>query len=256
MGQRDADGAVAVVAHGGTTVARAASKGGVNAEGQFATTRPCGVRSVLALHICYHRRSTLKANDGRILRRSSSGQAAHTFYGYGDYARNWFVGMEEGGGNSVVEIEQRPERWVESGEQETVDLVDPDCDLETTPFFCKKAKIQPTWNKLIRILLSSQGSVPTTEQVRQYQRSSLGRHGGENCLVELLPLPSPSMRHWIYGNNSKLEYLKNRKTYQEHCLPWARRTSQTKDCRASPRCCYLLWIQLSRTLAPNCRRRL
>ncbi len=128
--------------------------------------------------------------------------------------------MEEGGGNSVVEIEQRPERWVESGEQETVDLVDPDCDLETTPFFCKKAKLQPTWNKLIRILLSSQGSVPTTEQVRQYQRSSLGRHGGENCLVELLPLPSPSMRHWIYGNNSKLEYLKNRKTYQEHCLPW------------------------------------
>jgi hypothetical protein len=47
---------------------------------------------------------------------------------------------------------------------------------------------------------------------------SLGRLDGDTCLVELLPLPSPSVEGWLYGLHSQLPYLADRNTYYQACL--------------------------------------
>jgi len=45
------------------------------------------------------------------------------FYGYGSYnGQFWFVGMEEGGGNSFLELENRLNAWIRRGKHELEDL--------------------------------------------------------------------------------------------------------------------------------------
>lgn len=144
---------------------------------------------------------------------------AHTFYGYGNYSgRYWFIGMEEGGGNSFAEITKRLTTWAKRGKRELEDVAEYHTEVGITHLFNETPKLQPTWNKLIRTLLTSDGQVPTTEQVRNYQKTSLGRPNGNTCLVELLPLPSPSMGRWLYGEHSRLAYLGNRETYRQACF--------------------------------------
>jgi hypothetical protein len=142
------------------------------------------------------------------------------FYGYGNYnGQFWFIGMEEGGGNSFLEINKRLNAWRRSGRHALEDVVQYHTEIGLMDWFNDKPKLQPTWNKLIRILLSSNGQLPTTEQVRKYQKILLGRRNGDTCLVELLPLPSPSVGLWLYTQHSRLPYLTNRETYKQCCLP-------------------------------------
>ncbi|HMA37961.1 MAG TPA: hypothetical protein VKY74_26160 [Chloroflexia bacterium] len=80
--------------------------------------------------------------------------------------------------------------------------------------------LQPTWARLIRVVLSAEGPAPSTEQVRAYQKDRLGRQGGLDCLLELLPLPSPGVGRWLfYPEYSRLPYLRNRKTYTQQVAP-------------------------------------
>ncbi|MEA3335851.1 MAG: hypothetical protein U9R25_08055 [Chloroflexota bacterium] len=117
---------------------------------------------------------------------------AHQFYGYGNYSgQYWFVGMEEGGGNSFEKVNRRLNTWAHRGKRELEDVAGYHQAIGITDLFSEKPKIQRTWGKLIRIVLSSQGITPTTERVRAYQRAVLGRPNGETCLVELFSLPSP-----------------------------------------------------------------
>jgi hypothetical protein len=45
------------------------------------------------------------------------------FYGYGNYSGQfWFIGMEEGGGNSFSEINTRLAVWANRGRNELEDL--------------------------------------------------------------------------------------------------------------------------------------
>jgi hypothetical protein len=85
--------------------------------------------------------------------------------------------------------------------------------------FNDRPKLQPTWNKLIRILLSSREGISTTEEVREYQKNKLGRLSGETCLLELLPLPSPSIGEWLYAQHSKLPHLIDRESYIRNSIP-------------------------------------
>jgi len=141
------------------------------------------------------------------------------FYGYGNYQGDyWLIGMEEGGGSSFDDIEKRLATWKKRGRQELEDLAEYHIEMGITSLFRKRPKIQNTWGKLIRIIFASTGQIPTTNQVRDYQRDNLGRVNGNTCLVELLPLPSPSTGHWLYGKYSQLPFLENRAKYKESLL--------------------------------------
>jgi hypothetical protein len=141
------------------------------------------------------------------------------FYGYGNYSGQfWFIGMEEGGGNSFSEINNRLSAWANRGRNELEGLAEYHKDIGLMDWFNEKPRLQSTWNKLIRILLSSSGKIPTTEQVREYQKTLLGRLIGDTCLLELLPLPSPSIGQWLYAQYSQLPHLRDRETYRQECI--------------------------------------
>lgn len=147
------------------------------------------------------------------------GEFSQNFYGYGNYGGQfWFIGMEEGGGNSFAEVAKRLDAWRLRGRRELDDVAEYHTTIGVTHLFDDMPKLQPTWKMLIRILLSSDGRIPTIEQVREYQRASLGRQAGNTCLVELLPLPSPSTGRWLYAQHSSLPYLANRRIYKQTCL--------------------------------------
>ncbi len=142
------------------------------------------------------------------------------FYGYGNYdGQFWFIGMEEGGGNSFPEVAKRLDAWALRGRRELEDVAEYHTAIGMSHLFSNKPKRQPAWSMLIRILLSREGHTPTIEEVREYQRASLGRPAGDTCLMELLPLPSPSTECWLYAQHSGLSYLADRKVYKQTCLP-------------------------------------
>lgn len=144
---------------------------------------------------------------------------AHNFYGYGSYSgKFWFIGMEEGGGDSSSEVTKRLETWANRGKREIDDVAEYLTAVGITHLHNDHPELQSTWCGLIRILLSSEGETPTTEQVREYQKTSLGRLNGNTYLAELFPLPSPSLGHWLYAEHSTLPYLANRKAYRQTCL--------------------------------------
>ena len=146
----------------------------------------------------------------------------HKFYGYGNYnGRYWFVGMEEGGGLREV-VAKKLEVWVGRGKRELEDLKENHNEIgrkvKIPDFFSENAKIQSTWKGLIRILLSvedpDRDALNDREQVRKYQKESLGESRGCHCLVELLPLPSQSKKVWHYSEYSSLPCLSSRQQYE------------------------------------------
>jgi hypothetical protein len=146
-----------------------------------------------------------------------------TFYGYGTYsAPYWFVGMEEGGGNSLDDVALRIIRWDRLGRSELGDPRGENYDPRTSdsPWFRLRPRPQSTWKQLIRMALIAQGKSPSLDDIRTYQRDRMGRVDGDMCLLELLPLPSPSTGHWRYSAFSSLPYLTTRSTYMEHCAPF------------------------------------
>jgi hypothetical protein len=119
------------------------------------------------------------------------------FFGYGSWdAKLWFVGMEEGGGECMEEIERRFAAWDRS--DDLADAREYHAGIGGVRWFDQRPKIQSTWGKLIRVALAASGRETDTESVRRYQRDAFGRHGGEMAVIELLPLPSPSTSNWLY----------------------------------------------------------
>ncbi|KAF3983103.1 MAG: hypothetical protein HFP81_09020 [Methylococcales symbiont of Hymedesmia sp. n. MRB-2018] len=138
------------------------------------------------------------------------------FWGYGaENAEYWFVGMEEGGGDSFDEINRRIYHWEKRGRNALEDIYGYHVDINITKWFQNKAPLQPTWNWLIRVLLSFKGVIHEKENVRTYQIEQLGRSNGEVCLLELLPLPSPTTSHWLYNEHSNIPVLKSREIYTQ-----------------------------------------
>lgn len=139
------------------------------------------------------------------------------FFGYGRLrSSTWFIGKEEGGGGSFVEIARRIDEWDHRGRLPIEDVVEFHEHIGQGHFFDDRAKPQKTWRGLIRIALAAQEKLATSDDILAYQKTSLGRHGSDNCLLELLPLPSPSTNEWIYGKHSKLAYLASRAKYFRH----------------------------------------
>ncbi|HYW17863.1 MAG TPA: hypothetical protein VE956_00880 [Nodularia sp. (in: cyanobacteria)] len=143
-----------------------------------------------------------------------------TFYGYGNFqGKYWFIGMEESGGD-FENIQKRIDIWSKRGKKEIEDIAEYHEALGYGESFKPGAKLDvPVWRSIIRIVLSAAGNENINiEDVRTYQINELGRIGKETCLLELLPLPSPSLKHWIYKDHSRLSYLSDRVHYENHCL--------------------------------------
>lgn len=144
-----------------------------------------------------------------------------TFYGYGNPAGPiWLIGMEEGGGESEAEVARRLQVWQSLGCPETADLAEFHRHLGMPQFFSHPTTLQHTWAYLISLLLTSErGTAPDVASVKAYQRDHLGRLNGKTCLLELLPLPSPSTNTWNYGRWTGLVALRSRATYRQTYLP-------------------------------------
>ena len=141
------------------------------------------------------------------------------FYGYGSYAADyWFVGMEEGGAISAQEIVDHLEHWDRRGRNELEDLRDFHVTKGNKTYFTGAPKLQGTWSRLVRIVLGVEGAEASVAEVKAYQANSLGRQHGSTCLLELLPLPSPTTGHWLYADLSSLSVLIDRATYREHVV--------------------------------------
>jgi ribosomal protein S18 len=166
------------------------------------------------------------------------------FFGYGNLdAPNWYIGMEEGGGDKDAElawpeIAARLQVWHEMGALKVIGLRDFHDKvarliaserklLSKAPinrWFMNRMiavgpPIQRTWGGLIRIDLSLGGkSNIETDDIRESQQSDFGTLTGGQCLLELLPLPKPSLTDWPYKDLSDIEYLKNFVSYKEKIL--------------------------------------
>lgn len=153
---------------------------------------------------------------------------ADKFFGYGNLKSDiWFIGMEEGGGNTVEDINNRLRNWERNGKRLVENVALYHEALGKGEYFSGKIKNQPTWNKLIRLALSYSGRNNTLQNVKSFQASEFGRKDSNNCLLELLPLPSPSTAHWIYGTASSLSWLKSRKLYKNYIV--SRRIEKLKS---------------------------
>jgi hypothetical protein len=142
-----------------------------------------------------------------------------TFYGYGSYeAQYWFIGMEEGGGDTLEEIEQRIRVWDQRGRHELEDMKAYHLALGLSQYFTEPTKSQSTWRQLIRIVLSTQNKSSFLDDLKLYQRESFGQWKGEASLIELLPLPSPSTAQWLYKAWSIPE-LQSREIYRASFAP-------------------------------------
>lgn len=126
------------------------------------------------------------------------------------------MGLEEGGGKDREEILKRLLRWEALGQHETEDIVKFHAGLGGVDWFGPTSKTQSTWRQLIRtFLMAKTGRPPTDEEILTYQRKNLARERArETALLELMPLPSRSVRNWIY-TAADLPELKSRRTYSQ-----------------------------------------
>ena len=124
----------------------------------------------------------------------------HRFLGYGTLEGDcWFIGMEEGGGGSLEEIASRLTAWKQLHRPQLADLRTFHDQIGMEKFFSGQVRLQTTWARLIRLLLSLRGKSATLGDVRDCQARNWGSLQGDHCLLELLPLPSPSVvkERWI-----------------------------------------------------------
>lgn len=143
------------------------------------------------------------------------------FVGYGNFdAPIWFIGMEEGGGNSLEEIQARLTAWDQRGRRHAEDLHD-FCKATghpaLLPYSTISAPYNRTWCGLIKDLHKRQG-IPLASAV-EYQRTRWLTKGEGNCMLNLMPLPSPNIATWHYSEWSDLPELQSRKAYLKAMVP-------------------------------------
>jgi hypothetical protein len=140
-----------------------------------------------------------------------------TFWGYGSLeAPVWFVGMEEGLGET--DTEELEIRFRAADGKPTVDMRRDMRDLNGhMKWFKENPPLQATWKYPIALYLYLHNHrAPSQQEIRDHQRSVLGDIvRKESSTIELMPLPSHKADEsaWVYnkygvpGLNSRKEYL-------------------------------------------------
>ena len=177
-----------------------------------------------------------------------------TFVGYGNVqAPLWFIGMEEGSGTGLDELARRVAAWHERGQRPLEDLGDFHRAIGLDRHFRSPYPLQSTWRPLLRTLLAWRGEASSPRRLREVQASELGTTTGDTALLELLPLPAPSVAHWPYATLAPAHpELVDRRTYRTMTEPRRLETLQRLVRRAMPSVvvCYGLqyraaWASLS-----------
>lgn len=155
------------------------------------------------------------------------------FYGYGNFsAPYWFIGKEEACNGTAEDINNRINKWQERGCKTLEDVRDYSIALGITNHFTTpKIDPQRTWQGIIKVVQAANGRKLVAEGMSEeekqkrkadlkiYQQYKLARlENSETCLMELLPLPSPSSGTHNYSSFrglEKLGYLKSKKVYRE-----------------------------------------
>jgi hypothetical protein len=148
------------------------------------------------------------------------GDFMRDFAGYGHVgAPLWFVGMEEGGGRDVPELQRRVETWDVRGRRPLEDLADFHHAIGQAKYFREPYPLQPTWAALGRILQSWRGAPADIPNLQRVEQRSLGSKNGIASLIELLPLPSPNVQSWPYAALAdEHPFLTDRKEYRSALL--------------------------------------
>ena len=121
------------------------------------------------------------------------------FAGYGNLgAPLWFIGMEEGGGKDVLELERRVRAWAARGRLPLEDLAGFHHVIGASEYFLPPYPLQRTWRSLCRTLQAWLGSSTDTASIKNAQAHVLGAFDGKACLLELLPLPATDISSWPY----------------------------------------------------------
>lgn len=153
----------------------------------------------------------MKLNDELLL------EFCGRFLGYGNPSADyWFVGMEEGGGNSAEEIASRFAAWERRGKRDFDDMKAFCRDTghaALTPWGNANAPYQKTWCGLIKTQGSQEDKPDWVSNPVTYQRTKWLTENGETCLLNLLPLPSPNINTWNYDEWSDLSILRTRPSY-------------------------------------------
>ena len=145
---------------------------------------------------------------------------ANRFFGYGNWTQPvWFVGMEEGGVSTIADFELRLNAWVERGCSDLEDAPTYHRAINMGDYFKKGARLQKTWEKLIRIYLTKEGRACGTENLREYQIEEFGRRDAGFASLELFALPSTSTSEWIYSDIVELPFLIYREVYKYYLYP-------------------------------------
>jgi hypothetical protein len=112
---------------------------------------------------------------------------ARGWYGYGRWeAPYWFVGIEPGGN----ELEACVRMWKALKRAELLDIAAHHEEHGTDWFGESVTRTQPTWQKLIWLLMYYRGEEPSASAVLAYQKKRLGRANDETALLELSALPA------------------------------------------------------------------
>jgi hypothetical protein len=157
------------------------------------------------------------------------------FYGYGSwYARFWFIGHEEPGGETPEEVADKLDYFQKAHVQTDQELCDirelykhvavrwdgPKASLFNNLYeyrFDKNAMQHSIWKNLIDFTNGyKQTKVP---DLLAYQRHQfLSSSSNNEALIQLYPLPGPLSHAWYYSwlELPQLSFLKSRSLYQNH----------------------------------------
>jgi len=114
---------------------------------------------------------------------SAAERAARGWFGYGSWgAPYWFVGMEPGGEGDGASHES----WERLGGGELIDCRAHHLDCGFTRWHgAERPPTQPTWRRLVQLLLAYKGEDTSLDAVARFQRDRLGAVGDETAVIEL-----------------------------------------------------------------------
>jgi hypothetical protein len=144
------------------------------------------------------------------------------FYGYGSWNQpTWFIGMEEGGCDTLDEFYRRVEAWSQRGQKELEDAPSYHEAIGVNQWFRPGARLQKTWEQLIRVYLSLYQRPADKDSVKRFQIENFGHQEAEGfATVELFPLPKPSIdAKWFYSSIAELPELASREAYTSFMYP-------------------------------------